>query len=218
MDRLRDLTPVPVPVPVPLRLSLLALLALSTACKDDPPEPEDKPLGRFAAVKTDHVEKAATSFCERSFPNQGHDARKWSAPPERALPAKAGHATDAAGGWTWVNLWASWCGPCIKEMPLLDRWGKTLKSEGIPVAFEFWSIDESEDDLKGALNRDIPGRVRWLRGPDDLAGFLEGLGVERDSAIPIHALVDRAGMVRCVRVGSVGEEAYGAVKALLAGG
>ena len=34
---------------------------------------------------------------------------------------------------TLVNLWATWCAPCVKELPTLDRLSK-LKSAGVYVA------------------------------------------------------------------------------------
>lgn len=198
-----------------LRYLVFALL-LAAACKDD--EPEKKGPGRFAAVKSEHSAAAADAFCEAHYPASGEGSRSFTAPPERPVPGRGLAAKEPGEGWTWVNLWASWCGPCLKEMPLLGRWGETLRKEGIPVRFEFWSIDESEDDLRGALSREIPGSVRWLRASGDLAPFLEELGVDKSSAIPVHALVDASGHLRCVRVGSVGEGAYGQVRALLAGG
>jgi thiol-disulfide isomerase/thioredoxin len=190
---------------------------LGAACRDEP-APAGPPPSRFAAVRSDQAGKAAASFCEQTFPAQGAEARRWTAPPEREVPEGKGKAAPAAAGWTWVNLWASWCQPCIKEVPLLGRWGKSLNEDGIAMRYEFWSIDEEESDLRSALHREFPGRIRWLRGPDDLGPFLDSLGVSRDSAIPIHALVDAKGMLRCVRVGSVGEEVYGSVKAILGGG
>jgi thiol-disulfide isomerase/thioredoxin len=121
-------------------------------------------------------------------------------------------------GWTWINLWASWCGPCIKELPLLGRWRDTLGKEGLHVDVELWSVDATEQELSSALNRKFPGEVKWLRSEEDLPALLESLGVDKGSAIPVHALVDAQGNLRCVRVGSIGEEAYGQVKAILAGG
>lgn len=206
MDRLRHLRVAPA----------LLLIGLG-GCKEEA-APSGPAPGRFAAVKTGAGDKAKATFCEATYPATGEGARRWRAPPERPLPVK--RADDAGPGdsaWTWVNLWASWCGPCVEEMPLLDRWASTLDKEGLPVRIEAWSIDEEEAELRSALQRKIPGRVRWLAGPQHLEPFLASLGVAGDSAIPIHALVDPKGMIRCVRVGAVGGEAYGAVKAILGG-
>jgi thiol-disulfide isomerase/thioredoxin len=166
-------------------------------------------------VKTTSSDKALASFCEQTFPASGSEARKWMPPPERALPGDISSKPEGGAGWTWINLWASWCGPCVEEMPLLERWTQTLRTEGVPVRIEAWSIDEEEAEFQRALSRKIPGHIRWLAGPEHLEPFLRGLGVSADSAIPIHALVDPKGMIRCVRVGAVGGEAYGVVKAIL---
>lgn len=206
MDRLRDLS----------RLALIAALLFAAACEDD--APQGPAPSRFAAVKGERAQKAGQSFCEHQFPASGAGSRAWTAPAERPVPGRPAFVKEPGDGWIWVNLWASWCGPCIKEMPLLGRWGETLRKDGVPVRFEFWSVDESEEELRGALKRTIPGPVRWLASADDLPGFLESLGIDKGSAIPVHALVDPAGKLRCVRVGSVGEDAYGTVKAILAGG
>jgi hypothetical protein len=103
-------------------------------------------------------------------------------------------------------------------MPLLERWKSSLQKDGVAVELELWSVDESEADLSSALHRPMPGRVRWIKKADDLAPLLEQLGVDRASAIPVHALIDPSGALRCVRVGAIGEESYGAVKALLGSG
>lgn len=50
------------------------------------------------------------------------------------------------GKWVYVDLWASWCVPCIKEVPHLKRLEAEL--EGLNVAFVSISIDSNRDAWK----------------------------------------------------------------------
>jgi thiol-disulfide isomerase/thioredoxin len=195
-----------------------ALVALALACREPPP-PQGAAPERFQGVRRQDAEPAAAAnaFCERTWPAGGEGARRWSAPPLRPLGPAAAGAAPARGGWTWVNLWATWCTPCVEEMGLLGRWREALAREGVPVGFELLSIDEPEQEAALAAwgTRGLPGPIRWLRSPQDLPALLDALGVDRDAMIPIHALVDAAGFVRCVRVGAIHEQDYAAVKRLL---
>jgi hypothetical protein len=178
---------------------------------------------RFAGVRRQAGAPAGAerAFCERSYPAGGEGARRWAAPPERPLPGAAPQRGAAgASGWTWVNLWATWCDPCVEEMGLLARWRDGFARDGLHVAFELVSIDEDPDrekDLVAWGAKGLPGPIRWLRSEQDLAPLLDSLGVERGAMIPIHALVDASGWLRCVRVGAIHEQDYAAVKAVLGG-
>jgi hypothetical protein len=91
---------------------------------------------------------------------------------------------------------------------------------GLHVGFELVSVDEDparEQDLVAWGAKGLPGPIRWLRSEQDLAPLLDSLGVERGAMIPIHALVDASGWLRCVRVGAIHEQDYAAVKAVLGG-
>ncbi|KPN17643.1 thioredoxin [Xanthomonas sp. Mitacek01] len=41
--------------------------------------------------------------------------------------------TAYAGQRVLVNIWASWCGPCIEEMPELDRFAGEQGDNGVQV-------------------------------------------------------------------------------------
>jgi thiol-disulfide isomerase/thioredoxin len=216
MDRLSDLTGAgrrrlgPRGIRRGLAVVLLAVVGVGLGCEERKAE---KPTSRYASVKrSSPAEAAAASFCDQTFTD-----RRFAAPPERPLPAAAAAAGGpaATGGWTWVNLWATWCGPCLEEMPLLERWHKALEADGVKLQLDLWSVDEEPEALSTHLaeNR-LPGRVRWL-AEDRLPDFLESLGVDRGAAIPVHALVDPKGKLRCVRVGKVSEGAWGQVRSIL---
>jgi hypothetical protein len=103
-------------------------------------------------------------------------------------------------------------------MGLLARWRDGFARDGLGVGFELVSIDEdpaAERELVAWGARGLPGPIRWLRSEDDLAPLLDSLGVARDAMIPVHALVDASGWVRCVRVGAIHEQDYAAVRSVL---
>ena len=56
--------------------------------------------------------------------------------PQEAFQDLAGEAVrlaDFAGGAVLLNFWATWCPPCIHEMPSLDRLQAALEPEGLTV-------------------------------------------------------------------------------------
>jgi thiol-disulfide isomerase/thioredoxin len=46
------------------------------------------------------------------------------------------------GRWVFVHFWASWCGPCRKEMPTIQRMASQLESDKFKVVL----VNTAEDD------------------------------------------------------------------------
>ena len=65
--------------------------------------------------------------------------------------------TQAKGRWVFVHFWASWCGPCRREMPAIQR---MIENFGDKLPFELAIVNtaESEDTaftFLGVLAPDI---------------------------------------------------------------
>jgi thiol-disulfide isomerase/thioredoxin len=50
-----------------------------------------------------------------------------------AVPATRSTWSDLKGQVVLINFWASWCGPCRKEMPILEQLYKQYKSKGFTL-------------------------------------------------------------------------------------
>lgn len=127
-------------------------------------------------------------------------ARRGDPIPVITLPDLAGtlHSLpgDFAGRPLLVNLWASWCPPCIEEMPELDRFAAAQGADGIQV------IGIALDDraaIEEFLQR-VPVRYPVLvdtAGPRDAGVQLGNLR----GVLPYTALVSADGVLLKQRIG-----------------
>lgn len=63
--------------------------------------------------------------------------------PPFSLPninGKTVSLSDYKGKWVFVNFWATWCGPCVMEMPMLAKLHDTMKGQ----KFEMIAINTME--------------------------------------------------------------------------
>jgi len=69
--------------------------------------------------------------------------------PDFRLPVLAGGEQELAalrGRLVLVNFWATWCPPCVAELPSLERLHRSLGPEGLVVLGV--SVDEDESALR----------------------------------------------------------------------
>ncbi len=113
--------------------------------------------------------------------------------PDFSLPARTGKNLSLdqfKGQVVMINFWASWCGPCRKEMPLLDdiyrRYGK--------MGFTLLGVNV-EPDRGSALAwlKQTPVSFPILFDADSKVSKLYGV-----AGMPTTVFIDRKGNVRMI--------------------
>lgn len=140
-------------------------------------------------------------------------ARPGDPAPALRLPTlDGGHLTLAQfrGRPLLVNVWASWCEPCVREMPELDRLARAQPADGLQVLGI--ALDRAED-VRAFLQQVPIGYPIALEtpGPADASvrlGDTQGL-------LPYSVLIDADG--RIVRQ-KLGPFAPGEVEGWVSGG
>lgn len=97
------------------------------------------------------------------------------------------------GALVFVHFWASWCGPCRKEMPAIQRMATLLEPEGLKVALI--NTAEDEDTVFSFLAAHAPD----LRPLMDTDGQTTEAWQPR--GLPATYLVDQQGRVRYQALG-----------------
>ena len=119
-----------------------------------------------------------------------------AAAPDFSLPARDGSAvrlSELRGQVVMINFWATWCGPCRQEMPLLEQ----IHARSEPLGFTLLGVNVEPDSA--------PAQA-WLKGVpvsfpilfDRENAVSAQFGVE---AMPSSVLIDREGRVRHVHRG-----------------
>jgi len=200
MDRLQTLSRA-------LGLTLILSLLGGLACEDK--GSSARPLARRVdSVKAERKPGASVDeLCDVRFAAERAPTFAW--------PALAGPTPPAPAGWRWVNLWATWCKPCVEEIPRLQKWRDRL---GGRVELVLLSVDES-DAIVDAFRKQHPEVPLSSRVADAsaLPAVLKALGLDAAAPIPIHVFIDASGRTRCVRAGAVNDADLAAVESLIAG-
>ncbi len=72
---------------------------------------------------------------------------------------------DFRGSYVLLNLWATWCAPCIEELPSLQNLKEHYEGKGLEVLAVSVDREKAVEDLSNFLKMHDLGRV----GPDHVA-------------------------------------------------
>lgn len=91
-----------------------------------------------------------------------------------------------------LDMWASWCAPCLEELPASAAVAKRYQAQGLTVLY--LSIDKDAAAWRKALARLHGGRVGHFRFADPAtARFLREFEI---GSVPRYLVLDRMGVVR----------------------
>lgn len=105
----------------------------------------------------------------------------------------AGHLAKHKGQWVFVHFWASWCGPCRREMPAIQRMAEKLGDSSVKLAII--NTAETEDTVFEFLGILAPDLVPIMDA--------DGLATEawQPRGLPSTYLVDPNGIIRYQALG-----------------
>jgi thiol-disulfide isomerase/thioredoxin len=105
---------------------------------------------------------------------------------------------EFAGRSLVINFWATWCAPCRREIPLLNRIQREYAGKGFEVVGI--AVDFAED-VRAYVQR-VPIDYPLLTGEEDGLEAARAFGVA-SMAFPFTAFTDRAGDVVTVHLGEL---------------
>jgi thiol-disulfide isomerase/thioredoxin len=182
---------------------IVALIATCWSCKGDGTDKPPPASSRVNSVKAPAPKSVdLDAFCD--VRPQGNARFKF--------PALSDTPPSINGKWQWINVWATWCKPCVEEIPLLVLWQEELRS------FELLFVSADDDDTAIASFRKAhPNTPRSLRiaSPDQLEAWFASIGLDRGATLPVHVFVDPHGSIRCIRTGAIASHDRAAVSTLV---
>lgn len=99
---------------------------------------------------------------------------------------------DLRGKVVVINYWATWCGPCKEEMPMMDAVHRRLHANGL----EIYAI-ATEDSVPAFQLRRLASVLSF-----PLASKLSGSGYGTLGGVPTSYVIDRAGNLRYAKSGA----------------
>ena len=140
-----------------------------------------------------------TEVAQAAQPVPGQNAvqQLWSA-PVTSVDGKPQSLSLLKGHPIVVNFWASWCGPCVEEMPALSQLQRDYAKKGIQFVGLGVDSDKNVQTFLQKVKVAYPVYVTGFGGADLARAFGNTAG-----GLPFTVVIDAKGNIRSTKLGQI---------------
>lgn len=140
----------------------------------------------FTYVKDENMHADyASKFEKWDVSKPGKPSPKFAAPD---VDGKVWTLDDFKGKYVYIDLWATWCGPCKREFPFLKALEEEFKDA--EIVFLGLSTDKDKEKWEAAVRNGVVSGVQLYLGPQ--SEFQKAYNV---AGIPRFILLDKEGRI-----------------------
>jgi peroxiredoxin len=162
--------------------------------------------GREVPVPMTRVFGCSTKWADKA-PDAQKALARWNAEPVALEPIDttgvAKLAANDGKNFLLVNLWATWCGPCVAELPEFVTMNRMYR--GRPFRLVTISLDDiaKKDDALKVLRANHVAATNYVWNGDDRDKFAEALDRQWPGPVPYTLLIAPGGKILYRKSGAI---------------